>query len=154
MLTSTSCMEKLVISFLGNVAFWWESLQFWGKMYHLDGYFGRFLTHFVLKICKILNLCCNLLPYSRDILHLSSLVQFCCNLLPYSRDILHFSSLVQHHLHKSKKNITLYKIWEAHAGYHAVSCYQSLRVGPIVYNLHSDALARTSQEGNLSLREM
>ena len=38
-------MRNLGISFPGNVAFGGKYLQFWGEIYHLDGYFGLFLPN-------------------------------------------------------------------------------------------------------------
>ena len=35
-------MLNLAISFPGKCAFWGKSLQFWGDIYYLDGYFGLF----------------------------------------------------------------------------------------------------------------
>ena len=53
----SACMDKmwnLISSFPGNFAFRGKSLQFWGKIYHLDGYSGLFLTQ-MSEICQIIH---------------------------------------------------------------------------------------------------
>ena len=50
-----SCMDKmwnLGISFLGNFPYGGKSLQFWGEIYHLDGYFCLFLTNISENLFK------------------------------------------------------------------------------------------------------